>query len=175
VAPVTKIAPSTAIRAAGEARSGSVAPPPVIPITTSPAAVIVTPTHCRRPRWKPKKRSANTARKTSPPERTACTIDSGASGERTDMQAPGQDHHAPADQEPSGAKETDGAAHQVTHLDWGGEHRAAVFEQKAEVGGHRRSERKDQSKDHEQQLASQGWEAGGPAAGLVPRAPAPLR
>jgi hypothetical protein len=48
-------------------------------MTTSPAAVIVTPTHCRRPSWKPKKRSASTARKTSPPERTACTIDSGAS------------------------------------------------------------------------------------------------
>ncbi len=31
-----------------------------------------------------------------------------------------------------------------------GEHRAAVFEQTGEVGGHRRSEREDQSEDHDQ-------------------------
>jgi hypothetical protein len=49
IAPVAKTAPSTAISAASEARGGWVAPPPVTPITTSPAAVIVTPTHCRRP------------------------------------------------------------------------------------------------------------------------------
>ena len=45
----------------------------------SPTAVITTPAHWRRPSRKPKKRSAKTARNTSPPERTACTIDSGAS------------------------------------------------------------------------------------------------
>ena len=55
------------------------APVPVMPMTMSAAVVIVTPIHWRRPRWRPKKRSASTARKTSPPERTACTIDSGAS------------------------------------------------------------------------------------------------
>jgi hypothetical protein len=30
-----------------------------------------------------------------------------------------------------------------------GEHRAALFEQKGEVGGHRRSEREGQSEDHD--------------------------
>jgi hypothetical protein len=33
------------------------------------------------------------------------------------------------------------------------EHRAAVFEQKGEVGGQRRSEREDQSEDHEKRPA----------------------
>ena len=54
------------------------APPPVSPMTASPAAVMVTPNHCHRPRRKPKKRSARTARKTRPPESTAWTMDSGA-------------------------------------------------------------------------------------------------
>ena len=44
----------------------------------SPTAVTITPAHWRRPSRKPKKRSAKTARKTRPPESTACTIDSGA-------------------------------------------------------------------------------------------------
>ena len=43
-----------------------------------PAAVTITPAHWRRPSRKPKKRSANTARNTRPPESTACTIESGA-------------------------------------------------------------------------------------------------
>jgi len=39
-----------AISAASEARCVSSAPPLVNPMTTSPAAVIAMPTHCRRPR-----------------------------------------------------------------------------------------------------------------------------
>jgi hypothetical protein len=34
-----------------------------------------------------------------------------------------------------------------------GEHRATVFEQKGEVGGHRRSEGEDQSGDHDKRPA----------------------
>ena len=45
---------STLISGASEECYGFVAPPPVSPITTSPAAVIVTPIHCHRPRRKPK-------------------------------------------------------------------------------------------------------------------------
>ena len=48
------IAPSTAIIAASDDCCGLVAPPPVNPITASPAPVIVTPIHCHRPRRKPK-------------------------------------------------------------------------------------------------------------------------
>jgi hypothetical protein len=54
VAATATIAPSTAIIAASDDRCGLVAPPPVNPITASPAAVMVTPTHCHRPRRKPK-------------------------------------------------------------------------------------------------------------------------
>ena len=77
-APIANIAPSTAISAASDECCGRVAPLPVSPMTASPAAVIVTPNHCHRPRRKSKNRSARTARNTSPPESTACTIDSGA-------------------------------------------------------------------------------------------------
>jgi hypothetical protein len=41
----------------------------------------------------------------------------------------------------------------MADLDRRGEHRAAVLEQKGEVGGHRRREREDQSEDHENRLA----------------------
>ena len=51
----------------------------VTPRTTNPTAVINTPAHCRRPRSKPKNRSASTARNTRPPDRMACTLESGAS------------------------------------------------------------------------------------------------
>jgi hypothetical protein len=54
VAATKTIAPSTAIIAANHDRWGLVAPPPVNPITASPAAVIVTPSRCHRPRRKPK-------------------------------------------------------------------------------------------------------------------------
>jgi hypothetical protein len=73
--------------------------------------------------------------------------------ERTDVQTPGEDRHDPADQEPSGAKETGGAAQRMADPDRRGEHRAAVFEQKGEVGGHRRGEREDQSGDHDKRPA----------------------
>ena len=66
--------------------------------------------------------------------------------ERADMQAPGHDRHHPADQKPSGAKQTDGAAQRMTDPDRRSEHRAAVFEQEGEVGSHCRSEREDHVK-----------------------------
>jgi hypothetical protein len=40
----------------------------------------------------------------------------------------------------------------MADLDRRGEHRPAVLEQKGEVGRHRRSERKDQSEEHEKRL-----------------------
>ncbi len=42
-------------------------------------AVSATPIHSRLPSSKPNQRSASTARKTSPPEMTACTSEMGAS------------------------------------------------------------------------------------------------
>jgi hypothetical protein len=54
-----------------------------------------------------------------------------------------------ADQEPPGAKKTDGAAQQMADVDRRGDHRAALLEQKGEIRGHRRSKREDQSKDHD--------------------------
>ena len=73
--------------------------------------------------------------------------------ERADVQTPGHDRHDPADQEPPGAEEIDGAAERMADPDRRGEHRAAVLEQKGEVGRPRRSEREDQSEDHEKPLA----------------------
>ena len=73
--------------------------------------------------------------------------------ERTDVQTPGDDRHDPADQEPSGAEETDGAAQRMADPDRRREHRATVFEQKGEVGGQRRRKREDQSEDHEKRPA----------------------
>jgi hypothetical protein len=69
--------------------------------------------------------------------------------ERTDMQAPRHDRHDPPDRKPSRAKQTGGAAQRTANLDRRREHRAAMLEQKREVGRHRRSEREDQSEDHE--------------------------
>jgi hypothetical protein len=37
----------------------------------------------------------------------------------------------------------------MAHVDRRGDHRAALFEQEGEIGGHRRSEREDQSEDHD--------------------------
>ena len=68
--------------------------------------------------------------------------------ERTDVQTPGHDRHDPADQEPPGAKQTDGAAQQMADLDRRGDHRAALLEQKGEVRRHGRSKRENQSEDH---------------------------
>jgi hypothetical protein len=76
--------------------------------------------------------------------------------ERTDVQTPGHDRHDPADQEPPGAKETDGAAQWMSNLDRRGDHRAALLEQEGEVGGHRRSKREDQAGDHGQRPAMWG-------------------
>jgi hypothetical protein len=70
-------------------------------------------------------------------------------GERADVQAPGHDRHDPADQEPPGTKQTGGAAQRMADPDRRSQHRAAVLEQKGEVGGHRRGEREDQSRDHD--------------------------
>ena len=70
--------------------------------------------------------------------------------ERADVQAPGHDRHDPPHQEPSGAKQTDGAAQRMADPDRRGEHRASVLEQKGDVGGQRRSEREDQSEDHDE-------------------------
>jgi hypothetical protein len=64
---------------------------------------------------------------------------------RAGVQTPGHDRHDPADQEPSGAKQSAGAAQRMAGQDRRGEHRAAVLEQEGEVGGHRRSERQEQS------------------------------
>jgi hypothetical protein len=73
--------------------------------------------------------------------------------ERTDVQTPGHDCHDPADQEPPGAKQTDGTAQRMADPDRRGEHRPALLEQKGEVGGHRRSKREDQSEDHDKRPA----------------------
>jgi hypothetical protein len=48
-----------------------------------------------------------------------------------------------------GTKQTGGAAQRMAGPDWRGKHRAAVLEQEGEVGGHRRGEREDQSRDHD--------------------------
>jgi hypothetical protein len=69
--------------------------------------------------------------------------------ERADVQQPGHDRHDPADQEPSGAKQTGGAAQRMADHDRWGEHCPAMLEQKGQVGGHRRSKRKDQSENHD--------------------------
>jgi hypothetical protein len=53
--------------------------------------------------------------------------------ERADMQTPGHDRHDPADQEPSGVKQTDRAAQRMAHQDRRGQHRAAVLEQNARL------------------------------------------
>ena len=68
----------TAISVAAEAWCGA-AGAAVSPRTASPIAVTRRPVRCRRPRPKPKNRSARIAMKTRPPEMTACTVDSGAS------------------------------------------------------------------------------------------------
>jgi hypothetical protein len=69
--------------------------------------------------------------------------------ERADVQTPGGDRPDPTDQEPPRAKETNGAAQRMADPDRRGEHRTALFEQKGEVRGNCRSEREDQSEDHE--------------------------
>ena len=77
--PTTRTPHSIPINAATAYSGGSSASEPeVTPMIASPAAVTITPAHWRRPSRKPKKRSAKTARNTSPPESTACTIESGA-------------------------------------------------------------------------------------------------
>ena len=86
VTPSAKIPVSTAISAAREARCGPSALA-VRPRTTNPTAVIKTPAHCRRPSSNPKNRSASTARNTSPPERIACTVESGASASASTWKA----------------------------------------------------------------------------------------
>jgi len=68
--------------------------------------------------------------------------------ERAHVQAKAEDRHEPADQEPSGSKEIGGAAQRMADPDRWGEHRAAVLEQKGDVGGRRRTQREDQSQDH---------------------------
>ena len=50
----------------------------VMTSSTRPAAVIATPSHWRRPTSKPNRRSAMTARTTTPVESTACTTEIGA-------------------------------------------------------------------------------------------------
>jgi len=121
-------------------------------MTTSPAAVIVTPTHCRRPR--PSQVKAEEAlgehrEEDEPAGQDRLHDRQRRERQRTDVQTPGHDRHDPADQEPSGAKQTDGAAQRMPHLDRRGNHRAALFEQKREVGRHRRSKRENQSEDHD--------------------------
>ena len=74
---------------------------------------------------------------------------------RADVQTPGEDRDHPPDRKPSGAKQTDGAPQRMADQDRRGEHRPAVFEQKREVGGHRRSKREDQSEDHEKRQAEE--------------------
>ena len=68
----------------------------------------------------------------------------GRERERADVQAPGHNGHDPPHQEPFGAEETDGTAQRMADADRRGEHRAAVLEQKRDVGGQRRSKREDQ-------------------------------
>ena len=78
-APSTTRAPSNAIIPASE--NCEWAPPwpgRVIVSMINPAAVSATPAHWRRPTVSPKTRSAMTARRTTPPDRTACTTDIGA-------------------------------------------------------------------------------------------------
>jgi hypothetical protein len=87
--------------------------------------------------------------------------------ESADVQAPGEDRHDPSDGKPSRGKETGGAADRVADLDRRGEHRAAVLEQKGDVGAQRRRERQEQSHDHgsagrlagRSYLAGPGWSA----------------
>ena len=72
--------PSKAIMATAE--NWEWAPPErgsVSPSSSSPSAVSETPIHWRRPTPKPNSRSAITASRTTPPERTDCTIEIGAS------------------------------------------------------------------------------------------------
>jgi hypothetical protein len=113
-----------------------------------PAAVTITPAHCRRPSRKPKKRSARTARNTSPPDRTACTNRQWRQGERAYMKYPGADRHHPADGEPPGAEEVDRASQRVPHPHGGREDRAAVLEQKGDARRDGAGQGEGESDDH---------------------------
>jgi hypothetical protein len=94
-------------------------------------------------------RSARTARNTSPPDRTACTVDREASESATTC----RERHDPPHQEPPRAKQIGGAAYRMAHPDRSGEHRAAMLEQETQIGAERRPQRKDQSQDHRSGLS----------------------
>ena len=89
-----------------------------------------------------------------PPDMTACTIDSGASGSARDMQQPGAHRDDPADREPPGAEQASRAAQRMPHADRRGKHRPAMLEQEGDVGRQCGRERKKQSEDHESRVAA---------------------
>jgi hypothetical protein len=115
---------------------------------TKPAAVVVTPAHWRRPRRNPKNRSASTARKTSPPAKTAWTLERGASesAPMCRLQATNETIHPTRNH--LERKQVSGATQRVAHTDRSRENRAAVLEQETGVGAQRRPERKEQPEDH---------------------------
>jgi hypothetical protein len=64
------------------------------------------------------------------------------------VQPPREDRDHPPDRKPPRGKEIGRAAQRMANPYRRGKHRAAVLEQKRDIGSHRRSERQEQSQDH---------------------------
>ena len=84
-----------------------------------------------------------TARKTSPPEMTAWTSESGASASAPTWRIQANERDAHAEGERPRAEEGDRAAQRVASLDGRGGARAAVLQHEAEVGEEGANERQE--------------------------------
>ena len=147
--PIAKIAPSTAIRPLSEARSRVVGAAAGQPDDHQPGRGDRDADPLSPSEVKAEEALGEHGEEDEPAGEDRLHDRQRRERERADVQTPGHDRHDPADQEPPGAKQTDGAAQRMADLDRRGEHRAALLEQKGEVGGHRRSKRENQSEDHD--------------------------
>ena len=102
-----------------------------------------TPAHCRIPTVKPNQRSARTVRKTSPPEMTAWTSESGASASANDVERPGEERHEHAEREPLGAEQPDGARDRMAEAHVRGRAGSAMLQEEREVRREGAEERKE--------------------------------
>jgi hypothetical protein len=166
MAPLAKIAPSTAISAASEARCGSLAPAGQSdhyqPGRGDRHADPLPPSEV-----KAEEALGEDGKEDEPAGEHRLHDRQRRERERTDVQKPGHDRHDPADREPFGAKQTGGAAQRMADPDRRGEHGAAVLEQKGEVGGHRRCQREDQPEDHDKGPAKTSSELPAKACGCT--------
>ena len=102
-----------------------------------------TPAHWRVPTEQPNQRSAMTVRKTSPPEMTAWTSDSGARASAPTWKDPRPEGHEHSEREQLGPEQAHSAANRVAQADVGGRARTAMLQQEAEVRGEGAEKRKE--------------------------------